>query len=117
MSAEDAAEFLAEFNISASAMDRVIKASYHALDLISFFTIGKHEIRAWTIKKGTQAVDAAEVIHTDMKKGFIRAEVVSFDDLMEAGSYSEARKKGVVRLEAKTYEVQDGDVIYFRFNV
>lgn len=117
MSAEDAAEFLNEFNISASAMDRVIKESYEFLDLISFFTIGKHEIRAWTIKKGTQAVDAAEVIHTDMKKGFIRAEVVSFDDLMEAGSYSEARKKGTVRLEAKTYEVQDGDVIYFRFNV
>jgi GTP-binding protein YchF len=114
---EEAAEFLAEFNISASAMDRVIKRSYALLDLISFFTIGKKEIRAWTIKKRTPAVDAAEVVHSDMKKGFIRAEVVSFDDLMESGSYAEAKKKGIVRLEGKSYQVQDGDIITFRFNV
>ncbi len=117
MSSEEAAEFLTEFNIAASAMDRVIQHSYQFLDLISFFTIGKKEIRAWTIKKGTPAIDAAEVIHTDMKRGFIRAEVVAFDDLMQAGSYAEARKNGTVRLEGKTYTVQDGDVIYFRFNV
>jgi GTP-binding protein YchF len=117
MSAEEAAEFRTEFNISASALQRVIKGSYELLNLISFFTIGKKEIRAWAIQKGTQALDAAEIIHTDMKKGFIRAEVVAFDDLMNAGSYSAAKKAGTVRLEGKTYEVQDGDVIQFRFNV
>jgi hypothetical protein len=117
MSAEEAAEFLTEFNIAASAMDRVIQHSYKFLDLISFFTIGKKEIRAWTIKKGTPAIDAAEVIHTDMKRGFIRAEVVSFADLVKAGSYADARKNGTVRLEGKSYYVQDGDIIYFRFNV
>jgi len=117
MPTEEAAEFRAEFNISASAPERIIKGSYELLDLISFFTIGKKEIRAWAIKKDTPALDAAEVIHTDMKKGFIRAEVVSYDDFMKAGSYLEAKKKGVVRLEGKTYEVQDGDIIQFRFNV
>jgi GTP-binding protein YchF len=117
MSAEDAEEFLTEFNITASAMDRVIQRSYELLGLISFFTIGKDEVRAWTIKRKTPAIDAAGVIHTDMKKGFIRAEVVSYDDLRSAGSYPEARKLGNVRLEGKTYEVQDGDIIEFRFNV
>jgi GTP-binding protein YchF len=117
MSDEDTEEFLTEFNITASAMDRVIQRSYELLGLISFFTIGKDEIRAWTIKSHTPAVDAAGVIHTDMKKGFIRAEVVSFDDLISAGSYPEARKQGKVRLEGKTYEVLDGDIIEFRFNV
>lgn len=117
MSKEDAEEFLTEFNITASAMDRVIQRSYELLGLISFFTIGKDEVRAWTVKRNTPAIDAADVIHTDMKKGFIRAEVVSFDDLISAGSYPEARKSGNVRLEGKTYEVQDGDIIEFRFNV
>jgi GTP-binding protein YchF len=117
MPAEEAAEFLAEFNIPASAMDRIIRQSYALLNLISFLTTGKDEVRAWTIKKGTPALDAAEVIHSDMKKGFIRAEVVSFQDLMDAGSYAEAKKRGSVRLEGKTYEVQDGDVIQFRFNI
>jgi ribosome-binding ATPase YchF (GTP1/OBG family) len=117
MSAGEAEEFLAEFNISASAMDRIIKKSYELLGLISFFTVGEDEVRAWTIRKNTRAVDAAEVIHSDMKKGFIRAEVVPFDDLMKAGSYAEARKKGIVRLEGKEYEVQDGDIFHVRFNV
>jgi hypothetical protein len=117
MSKEEAEEFLAEFNITASAMDRVIQRSYDLLGLISFFTIGKDEVRAWTVKRKTPAIDAADVIHTDMKKGFIRAEVVSFDDLISAGSYPEARKLGNVRLEGKTYEVQDGDIMEFRFNV
>lgn len=117
MSKEDTEEFLTEFNITASAMDRVIQRSYELLGLISFFTIGKDEVRAWTVKRNTPAIDAADVIHTDMKKGFIRAEVVSFDDLISAGSYPEARKSGNVRLEGKTYEVQDGDIIEFRFNV
>ncbi|MEA3280117.1 MAG: DUF933 domain-containing protein [Thermodesulfobacteriota bacterium] len=117
MSDEDAEDFLSEFNITASAMDRVVGRSYELQGLISFFTVGDDEVRAWTIKKGTHAVDAAEVIHTDIKKGFIRAEVVSYEDLTNAGTYHEARKKGTVRLEGKTYKVQDGDIINFRFNV
>jgi len=117
MSAEDAAVFLNEFNISESAMNRVIRESYNLLGLISFFTIGKDEVRAWSIKRGTRAVDAAGVVHSDMKKGFIRAEVLPYNDLMEAGSYAAARKKGTVRLEGKTYEVKDGDIIDIRFNV
>ncbi|MGD9181941.1 MAG: DUF933 domain-containing protein [Desulfobacterales bacterium] len=117
MPPEEAAEFLAEFNIPASAMDRVIVASYALLELISFFTVISKEVRAWTIKKATPALEAANVIHSDMKRGFIRAEVISFEDLMDAGSYAEAKKRGTVRLEGKTYEVQDGDIIQFRFNV
>ena len=117
MSTEEAEEFLAEFDIRISAMDRVIHQSYALLGLISFFTVGEDEVRAWTIRHQTAAVDAAEVIHSDIKKGFIRAEVLAYDDLMAAGSYAEARKKGTVRLEGKTYQVQDGDIINFRFNV
>jgi len=117
MPPEEAAAFLSEFDISESATDRVIRKSYEILGLISFFTVGEDEVRAWTIKKATQAVDAAEAVHSDMKKGFIRAEVLAYDDLMAAGSYAEARKKGTVRLEGKTYEVKDGDIINFRFNV
>jgi GTP-binding protein YchF len=117
MPPEEAAEFLAEFNIPASAMDRVIQQSYALLELISFFTVISNEVRAWTIKKNTPAIDAADVIHSDMKRGFIRAEVISFQDLMDAGSYADAKKRGTVRLEGKTYEVRDGDVVQFRFNV
>jgi ribosome-binding ATPase len=117
MSVEDTEDFLNEFNITASAMDRVIKRSYALLGLISFFTVGEDEVRAWTIKKGATALDAAGVIHTDFQKGFIRAEVLSYNDLMDAGTYNEARKKGTVRLEGKEYCVQDGDIINFRFNV
>lgn len=117
MPPEEAAEFLTEFNIPASAMDRVIQQSYALLELVSFFTVISNEVRAWTIKKNTQAIDAADVIHSDMKRGFIRAEVISFRDLMDAGSYAEAKKRGTVRLEGKTYEVKDGDVVQFRFNV
>lgn len=117
MPPEEAAEFLAEFNIPASAMDRVIQQSYALLELISFFTVISNEVRAWTLKRKTPALDAADVIHSDMKKGFIRAEVVSFQDLMDAGSYAEAKKRGTVRLEGKTYEVQEGDIIQFRFNI
>ncbi|MFC1814489.1 DUF933 domain-containing protein [Thermodesulfobacteriota bacterium] len=117
MAADEAKEFLKEFNITASAMDRIIKQSYALLGLISFFTVGDDEVRAWTIKKETCAADAAGVIHSDFKKGFIRAEVISYTDLMAAGSYPEARKKGTVRLEGKTYNVRDGDIINFRFNV
>ena len=117
MSAEDAAEFLHEFNISESAMDKVIRKSYSLLGLVSFFTVGSDEVRAWSIKSDTEAVDAAETVHTDMKKGFIRAEVLAYDDLMDAGTYAAARKKGTVRLEGKNYKVQDGDIINIRFNV
>jgi ribosome-binding ATPase len=117
MSEEEAKDFLTEFNISASATDRIIKASYEILGLMSFFTVGDDEVRAWTIRKDTQALDAAEVIHSDIKKGFIRAEVLAYADLMAVGTYAEARKKGTVRLEGKTYIVQDGDILNFRFNV
>ena len=117
MSPEDASEFLTEFNITESAMDRVIKRSYELLGLVSFFTVGEDEVRAWTIKKETQAVDAAGAIHTDIKQGFIRAEVLSYENLMAAKTFQEAKKKGTVKLEGKTYEVQNGDIINFRFNV
>ena len=117
MSQVEAQAFLSEFNIKASAMDRVIHRSYEILGLISFFTVGEDEVRAWKIRQKTPADEAAGTIHTDMKKGFIRAEVVSFNDLMAAGTYNEARKQGTVRLEGKTYEVQDGDIMTIRFNV
>lgn len=117
MTSEDAQDFLKDFNIASSARDRVIHQSYKILGLISFFTVGPDEVKAWTIKKGTSAVDAAGAIHSDIKKGFICAEVLSYEDLMNAGSYQEAKKKGTVRLEGKTYDVLDGDIINFRFNI
>lgn len=117
MDKEEADIFLSEFNIAESAKERVINRSYDLLGLISFFTVGEDEVRAWTIRKGTEALDAAGEIHSDIRKGFIRAEVVAYTDLMDAGNYAEARKKGTVRLEGKTYPVQDGDIINFRFNV
>lgn len=117
MSDEEAADFLEEFQIAEPATARAIKRSYETLGLISFFTVGEDEVRAWTIKKETPAVKAAGVIHSDMEKGFIRAEIVAYDDLIGAGSYAEARKKGATRLEGKTYVMADGDVVTFRFNV
>ncbi len=117
MSPEEAAEFLAEYGIERSGMDRVIQASYEALGLMSFFTVGSDEVRAWTIRRGTPAAEAAGTIHSDMQKGFIRAEVVSYHDLIDAGGLPEARKRGRLRLEGKTYPVADGDVINVRFNV
>jgi GTP-binding protein YchF len=117
MSEDEAREFLTEFNITASATDRVIQMSYSLLGLMSFFTVGEDEVRAWTIHKGTSALDAAEVIHSDIKKGFIRAEIIAYNDLMDAGNQAEARKRGTFRLEGKSYEVQDGDIINFRFNI
>jgi ribosome-binding ATPase len=114
---DEAADFLAEFDIKEIAMDRVIKKSYDLLGLASFFTVGEDEVRAWTIRRDIIAVDAADVIHSDIKKGFIRAEVLYYDDLMQAKTYAEARKAGTVRLEGKTYPVKDGDIINFRFNV
>jgi len=117
MSPEERAEFLPEYGITESAMDRVIRKSYELLGLMSFFTVGEDEVRAWTIKRGTEAVEAAGEIHSDIQKGFIRAEVVSYADFMDAGNMNEAKKRGKHRLEGKTYEAQDGDIMNFRFNV
>ena len=117
MSDADAADFLAEYRIGESAMMRVIRESYALLGLVSFFTVGPDEVRAWTIRRDMHAVDAAEAIHSDIKKGFIRAEVVAYDDLIESGSYQEARRRGLVRLEGKEYIMKDGDIVDFRFNV
>lgn len=116
---EDSAalEFRNEFGIKESGLERTIKMSYALSDLITFFTIASNEVRAWSIRKGTTAVKAAGKIHTDMEKGFIRAEGISFDDLINCGSITEARKKGLLHLEGKDYVVQDGDVITFLFNV
>ena len=97
--------------------EKLIKASYSLLGLISYLTAGEPEVRAWTIKKGTKAPQAAGKIHSDFERGFIRAEIVSYDDLMESGTYTAAKEKGLVRLEGKEYVVQDGDIILFRFNV
>jgi len=118
MNEQEAAEFLEEFEISESAMSRIITASYDLMGLISFFTVGDDEVRAWTIPKNSPADDAAGAIHTDFKKGFIRAEVLAYTDFLDANNnYADARKKGTVRLEGKTYTVKDADIIHFRFNV
>lgn len=110
----DAAEFLASYGLAESAVARLIRSSYHLLGLISFFTVGEDECRAWTIRAGTPAVEAAGEIHTDLQKGFIRAEVVKFDDLMAAGSLAEARNRGTLKLEGKEYVVQDGEIVHIR---
>lgn len=117
MSAEDKAMFLSELNLTQSGLDRIISEGYSLLGLISYLTAGKPEVRAWTIKKGTKAPQAAGKIHTDFERGFIRAEVVSFDDLMECKTMATAKEKGLVRLEGKDYVMQDGDIVLFRFNV
>ena len=115
---DDAARsFRAEFGLAESGLDRVIKLSYELLGLISFFTIVSGEVKAWSIQKGTTAIKAAGKIHSDMERGFIRAEVTSYDDLVKCGSLSETQKKGALRLEGKSYIVQDGDVITFLFNI
>ncbi len=109
--------FLDELGASESGLDKLIKASYALLGLISFLTAGKPEVRAWTITKGTKAPQAAGKIHTDFERGFIRAEVVHFDDLMTCGSMAAAKEKGLVRSEGKEYVMKDGDIVLFRFNV
>lgn len=113
----DAQAFMEDLGITEPARDRVIKASYTMLGLISFLTAGEDEVRAWTITAGTPAVEAAGTIHSDIQRGFIRAEVVAFDDLMAAGDMTAAKKAGTVRLEGKTYIVKDGDIAHFLFNV
>lgn len=113
----DKKEFLAELGVETSGLDRLIAASYKLLGLISYLTAGPQESRAWTITKGTKAPQAAGKIHSDFERGFIKAEVVNYQDLLDCGSYNAAREKGLVRMEGKDYVVKDGDVVLFRFNV
>ena len=117
MSTEDKMMFLEELGLQESGLDRLIKAGYHLLGLISYLTAGKPEVRAWTITRGTKAPQAAGKIHSDFERGFIRAEVISFEDLIANGSIAAAKEKGLVRSEGKEYVMQDGDVVLFRFNV
>ena len=114
---EEKQMFLEELGIAESGLDRLIKCSYSLLGLISFLTYGKDECRAWTIKKGTKAPQAAGKIHSDIERGFIRAETINFDDMIRCGSVAAAKEKGLLRSEGKEYVVKDGDMIYFRFNV
>ena len=114
---EDKIAFLEDLGIAESGLDKLIKESYSLLGLISFLTAGHDECRAWTIKRGTKAPQAAGKIHTDFERGFIRAEVIAFDDLMTYGSMAAAKEKGVVRSEGKEYVMKDGDIVLFRFNV
>lgn len=114
---DEAKEFLADIGLESSGLDRLIHAAFELLGLMTFLTAGADECRAWTIKKGTPAVKAAGKIHSDIERGFIRAEIVNYDDLVKLGSIAAAREKGLVRLEGKDYIMQDGDVTYFRFNV
>ncbi|ETB70053.1 GTP-binding protein YchF [Bacillus sp. CPSM8] len=114
---EEKAMFLEELGIEESGLDQLIKASYSLLGLATYFTAGEQEVRAWTFKKGMKAPECAGIIHTDFERGFIRAETVAYDDLLEAGNMASAKEAGKVRLEGKEYIVKDGDVIHFRFNV
>jgi GTP-binding protein YchF len=117
LSEEDARAFLDDLGLAQSALERVISASYSLLGLITFFTVGENEVRAWTLPRDTPAVKAAGAIHTDFERGFIKAEVVAYEDMLQAGSFQAARSRGLLRLEGKEYPVQDGDVVLFRFNV
>ena len=117
LSADEAKEFLETLGLTESGLDRLIKAAFSLLGLLTFLTAGPDECRAWTITKGTTAPKAAGKIHSDIERGFIRAEIVNYDDLIAAGSMNAAREKGQIRLEGKDYVMQDGDVTYFRFNV
>ena len=110
-------DYLEELGVEESGLDRLIKCSYALLGLISFLTYGKDECRAWTIKKGTKAPQAAGKIHSDIERGFIRAEVIAYEDMIACGSVNAAKEKGLLRSEGKEYVVQDGDMVYFRFNV
>ncbi|MBI3814358.1 MAG: redox-regulated ATPase YchF [Nitrospinae bacterium] len=114
---KEAALFIKEMGINEPGLTRLIRTAYGLLGLISFFTVGEDEVRAWTIRKGAKAVQAAGAIHSDIEKGFIRAEVIGYEDLMKCGSLTEGKNKGLLRLEGKEYEVKDGDIINFRFNV
>jgi GTP-binding protein YchF len=114
---EDAALFMKEFGIEELGLSRMIKLSYDLLQLQSFFTVGEDEVRAWTVQRGATAVEAAGAIHTDLQRGFVRAEVVAYEDLISLGGMSEAKAKGKLRLEGKEYPVRDGDIMHVRFNL
>ncbi|HKR98047.1 MAG TPA: DUF933 domain-containing protein, partial [Candidatus Dormibacteraeota bacterium] len=113
----DRAAFLADLRLEEPGLDRLARAAYHLLGLLTFFTAGEKEVRAWTLRTGGTAIDAAATIHTDFAKGFIRAEVTGWDQLVDAGSYAAVRERGQQRLEGRDYIVRDGDVVHFRFNV
>jgi ribosome-binding ATPase len=117
LSGEEAAEFLAEYGIEQPGRERVIQASYDLLHLQSFFTVGDDEVRAWTISRSATALDAAGTIHSDLARGFIRAEVIGWQELLDLGGLAEARKQGSLRIEGKTYTVRDGEVVHIRFNI
>lgn len=117
LSPDDRAMFLMDLGLTESGLNKIIKIGYRTLGLISYLTAGEKEVRAWTITKGTKAPAAAGKIHSDFEKGFIKAEVVNYDDLISAGGYQEAKEKGKVRIEGKDYVVQEGDIMLFRFNV
>lgn len=117
LSPEDAALFMKEYGIEELGLSKMIRLSYDLLHLQSFFTVGEDEVRAWTVRRGATALEAAGAIHTDLQRGFVRAEVVAYDDLIHLGSMSEAKARGRLRLEGKEYLVQDGDILHIRFNV
>ncbi len=117
LEAEEKREFLQDMGLSRSGLDKIVLRSYELLNLISFLTAGEKEVRAWTIKKGSLAPEAAGKIHSDIQRGFIRAETISFDDFKKCGSLAVAKSKGLLRLEGKEYPVKDGDIVNFRFNV
>ncbi len=117
LSPEDAAVFMQEYGIQELSLNRMIKFSYDLLNLQSFFTVGEDEVRAWTVKRGATAVEAAGEIHTDLQKGFVRAEVCAYTDLIDLGGLNEAKAKGKLRLEGKEYVVKDGDIVHIRFNI
>jgi ribosome-binding ATPase YchF (GTP1/OBG family) len=117
LSPDEAREFLDSMGMKLSGLQRLAIEGYNLLDLITFFTTGEKESRAWTIKRGTTAQKAAGKIHSDMEKGFIRAEVIHYDEFIKIGSWAKAREEGKIRLEGKDYIVQDGDIMFMRFNV
>jgi GTP-binding protein YchF len=114
---DERVDYLDSLGVKGSGVDRLIKSAYHLLGLMSFLTAGEKEVRAWTIPQGTRAPQAAGTIHSDIERGFIRAETISYDNLLRAGSYAAAREQGLLRLEGKEYVMQEGDVVHFRFNV
>jgi hypothetical protein len=117
LAAEDTEVFMAEYGITELGLERVIRVSYDLLGLISFFTVGADEVRAWTLRRGLTAYDAAGEIHTDLQRGFIKAEVIPYDELLALGGLNEARVKGRLRVEGKEYIVHDGEIVHIRFNV
>ncbi|MBM3274141.1 MAG: redox-regulated ATPase YchF, partial [Candidatus Sericytochromatia bacterium] len=117
LSDDEAGELMSEYGIAESSLVRMIQTSYDLLGLMSFYTTGEDEVRAWTIRKLSPAVEAARTIHSDIARGFIRAEVVTYDDLIELKTFAKARDVGKLRLEGKEYVLQDGEIVHFRFNV